>query len=221
MKNLKNLMVLLCCFFTIHASAQFSFGVKGGYTKAWEEYGDIGLPEDAETDISGYNISALAYYRIGNHFQVGIEPGLVKRGAACEPGWNTGPNPIFEGDTELRLHYVEAPIMISGNIDLFQSKLALFGKVGYGASYLTAGDRKQFLTGIDDPATITPIVFDGSSNMNRWDHGAYGGIGLGYNLGKHQIFIESDFFMSATDVNLSNTSKNRSLDFSIGYMIRL
>ncbi len=223
MKNVQNLFVLICLLITAQVSAQFSVGVKGGYTKAWEEYGDVGLPDDAEIDVSGFNISSLAYYKINNHLQVGIEPGFVQRGAACIPGWNVGPDPIFNADTKILLNYVEAPIMVAGNLGFFQNKLELFGKIGYGATYLSSGYSEQIqqLTGVDDPVLRAPLDLSDSSNMNRWDHGAYAGMGLGYNLGRHQVFIESDFYMAMKDAERFNTSKNRSVDFSIGYLIRL
>ncbi len=223
MKNIKNLFVLICLLIATQVSAQFTVGIKGGYTNAWEQYGDVDLPDDAEIDISGFNISSQVYYKLNNHLQLGIEPGVVKRGAACRPGWNIGPDPFFNADTKILLNYVEAPIMVLGNLGFFQNKLELFGKIGYGAAYLSSGVLEQLQqgTGFDDPVLKTPLDLSKSSNMNRWDHGAYAGMGLGYNLGRHQVFIESDFYMGMKDAERFNTSKNRSVDFSIGYLIRL
>ncbi len=222
MKNLKSVLFLVCLFTSGALSAQFSIGLQGGFTKAWEEYGDVGLPDDAEIDISGLNISILAYHRLGKNLQIGVEPGFARRGAACEPGWNVGPGPIFRGDTKLLLNYVEAPLMVSGNLNFFQNKFEVFGKVGYGTSFLASAYSEEITLGTDEPAERTRINLDeSSSRLNRWDHGIYTGFGVAYNLGKNQIFLASDVYMGMKDADRNNTSKNRSVDFNIGYMIRL
>ena len=222
MKTLRNLLVIFSIIISAQASAQFSIGIKGGFTKAWEDYGDVDLPEDAEIDVSGFNISGLAYYRLNNYLQVGIEPGYIQRGAACVPGWNGGFDPIFEGDTKLFLNYAELPLMVSGNVSFFQKKFEIFGKAGYGLTFLTTAYSEEIDLGSDEPAIRTKLTLDDdSSNLNRWDHGFYGGLGIAYNLGRNQFFVESDYFMGLKDAERSNTSKNRSIDFSIGYLIRL
>ena len=72
MKISKYLFLLLSFLFAYQLQAQFSLGIKGGYTNAWAEYGDIGLPEDAKIDVDGFNLSALAYIKINTYFQIGI-----------------------------------------------------------------------------------------------------------------------------------------------------
>ena len=57
MKMLKNILVLFLCLGTSQLIAQISLGVKGGHTIAWPDYGDIQLPEDADTKVSGFNAS--------------------------------------------------------------------------------------------------------------------------------------------------------------------
>lgn len=220
MKTLKIFLLFALCLTLQQLSAQFSVGIKGGYVNAWEYYGDVELPEDAQIDVNGYNISALAYLRLNNNLKVGMEPGFVQRGAACVPGWM----PIFEGDTEFELNYIEAPVFISGNLQLFKSRFEVFGKLGYGASYLTSAYREELTSGIggsDSPVIRTKMDLGEDSILNRLDHGAYGNFGFAYNLGIHQIFIESGYYHSFTDAERFNTSKNRSVNLNIGYMISL
>lgn len=219
MKTLKFLFLFLFCCSLSQLHAQWSIGVEGGYTNAWEEYGDVGLPEDAEIDVSGFNVSGLAYFQLSKHFKIGVEPGFIQRGAACVPGWQ----PIFEADTKLFLNYVEAPVMISGNIPLFKSKFEIFAKAGYGASYLTSAFREEMvvLPDGDVPVNRTKMELGEDSMLNRWDHGVYGSFGFGYNMGIHQIFVASDYYMGLTDAERFNQSENRNVNFNIGYMISL
>ena len=218
MKTFKYFLFFVLSCTAIDLTAQVNIGAKGGYTKAWEDYGDVNLPENAEIDIAGFNMSVLAYLQIGQYLKVGVEPGFVQRGAACVPGWQ----PIFQGDTKFFLNYAELPLMVSGHLPLFQKKFEIFGKAGYGASYLASAYREQLVFGSDDPAVRTKMPLDeDSSNLNRWDHGFYGGLGLGYNFGRNQIFFETDYYRGQKDAERFNESKNRSVNFSIGYLFKL
>jgi hypothetical protein len=222
MKASKHLLLLFSFLLAAQLHAQLSLGIQGGYTDAWQAYGDVDLPEDAQTHISGYHISALAYFQINKYLHVGAEPGFIKRGAACVPGWNGGANPVFEGDTKFLLSYVEVPLFVSGKIPLLKNKLEVFGKVGYGPSYMTTAFREEMDLGNLDPVTTrTEMDLGEFSVLNRWDHGIYGGLGLGFNFGNNQIFVASDYYMGFKDAERFNTSKNRGIDFSIGYLIKL
>ena len=210
--------VFFFCLFAVAVQAQVSVGVKGGFTRAWQDYGDVQLPEDAETDIAGYNVSLLANYRISKFLSVGVAPGLVQRGAACVPGWQ----PIFEGDTKFFLQYAELPVMINADIPLISEKLTLTGSLGYGASAMVSAYREAeiFILPVEPP-TRTPMEIGGDSFLNRWDHGAYANLALGYQINRHRIFLESGYYMGMVDADRFNTSKNRSLNFNVGYMISL
>ena len=222
MKNSKCFLVGLVFLFTYQVQAQFSIGIKGGYTNAWAEYGDIGLPENAKIDVNGFNLSALSYFKINKHFQVGVEPGYTQRGAACFPGWGGDLAPIFNADTKFFLHYVELPLMLSGHIPFYKNRFEVSAKVGYGASFLVKAVEEKTTIGSDvPPARTTLDLNDSASVLNRWDHGLHSSIGLAYNLGINQIFIASDFYRGFNDSERFNRSENRSIDFSIGYLIRL
>jgi len=214
MKIQKMLMLLSFCWMSFQLNAQISIGLKAGYVKAWEEYGDVGLPDDAPIHIRGLQVSALAYAQLHKNLEIGIEPGFVQRGAACEPGFI-----IFNQDTKMLLNYAELPLILKGKINLLNNKMEVFGKLGYGGSMIMNGSREvRDLSGVFPPVK-TDLDIKNNENMERWDHGIYSGLGVAYNLGKHQIFLESSFYHGLRDVDKLNTSKNRSLQFNLGYMM--
>ncbi len=217
---MKKIPILFLSLFVISSAsyAQFSFGVEGGYTKSKQHYGELELPEDAETSVHGFNVSGLVYYNLGSYFRFGLEPGIVRRGAACVPGWQ----PEFEGDTKVYTTYFELPLMISGGIPILKKKIELYGKAGYGQSVLVAGHLETIDFSSDAPPIRENLEFGKNEQARGWDHGLYGSLGVGYNLGKHQIFLESDYYFGLRDFDRLNASKNRSTNFlNIGYMFRL
>ena len=208
---------LICFFFSANLEAQISIGVKGGYSNAWEDYGDVELPEDAQIDVKGYYVSILSYLKINKHLQVGIEPGFVQRGAACIPGFNP-----FIGDTEFRLNYIELPLMVRGNFSFAKERLEVFGKVGYGGSMVAKGTEVLTIIGSDEPPEETEIDFQNQfSSLNKYDHGLYGGFGFGFNFGKNQLFVEGNYYHGMRDFDNNNTSKNRSLQIGIGFIRKI
>lgn len=213
----KSLFILIISLFlgSLQMNAQISIGVKAGYTNAWANYGDVVLPEDAEIDIHSVNISVLGYWKVNSLLQIGIEPGLARRGAACFPGsigW--GSVPIFVADTEVYLNYAELPLMSSWHLGLGNTNCEIYGKLGYGAAYLTSAFTKT----IDGN---TPPVFADLSledaPLNRWDHGIYSGLGFAYNLNKNKIFVNANYYYGFVDSEQFNVTKNRSIDLSLGY----
>src|SRR5258706_10912626 len=111
------LFSLICCFSFFQINAQFSVGVRGGVNKAWEDYGDVEVPPNAQTHVFGFQTSALAYFEISKHFSIGVEPGYAQRGAACVPEFIT-----FQGDSKLLFNYVELPLMLSLKFPVLKEK---------------------------------------------------------------------------------------------------
>lgn len=210
MKSLKILLLAILSFSFIQTQAQIRIGLKGGVTRAWQDYGPVALPDNAETHVMGMNVTATAYYSLGKHISIGIEPGFAERGAACIPGFI-----IFEGDTKFFLDYVQAPVMAMGRLPLLNERIEVFGKLGYGASFLVGGQREDTPNN-DEPITRTDIELGENSILNRWDHGAYGGLGIGLNLGKTQIFVEGDVYAGFRDAERANFSQNRSISVNFG-----
>ncbi len=220
MKKLLSLLVLVALVSVQPIYAQVYLGLKGGYTDAWQEYGDVNLPEDAETHVKGFNVTAQVYIQKGDVFQFGIEPGLVRRGAACVPGWNGGLNPIFDGESKFFLSYVELPVMVMARTPFYHKRFELFGKFGYGPSVMVKAVREDIPNdGIRPPSRVD--MRTRSTVLNRWDHGISGGLGFGVNLKSSQIFVETGFYMGMRDAERFNRSRNRSIDYSIGYRLSI
>lgn len=216
MKSLQFLFILSFCLLTLQATAQFSLGVKAGYLRAWQEYGDVDLPEDAEIHVNGYQISALAYFRISNYLEVGVEPGFVKRGAACVPGFTS-----FDSDTRFLLNYAELPMMVSAKLPFSKNRFEVYGKTGFGASVVIRGIQEEIILSSDAPPERTQMEFGSSSRFNRWDYGLYGSLGFAVHAGSHKFFLESSFYNGFRNFDQFNTSKNRSLFVGLGYLMRL
>ncbi len=208
--------LLLLSAFPFLSKAQISVGIKGGYTTAWEFY-NTNLPEGADISVDGFNVSAMIYKPLGKHLQIGIEPGYVQRGAACIPGWQ----PIFAADTRLLLNYVEAPVMLSGKIPLLNGRMEIFGKVGYGFSRLVRAYQQNTLTDWENPEPKSRIPLNGFNGLNEWDHGVYTGAGIGMKAGPGKLTLEVNHYLGLRDATEGATSKNRSLNFNVGYSISL
>ena len=218
--------LLLTIFTLIWISLQIShgqitFGVKGGYTNSWPGYGDIELPADAQTHISGHNLSAFLSVPIFENYGITFNPGYVKRGAACFPGWQ----PVFAGDSKVLLNYFELPLLIEKQFSLGSTNVELVSGLGYGLSILSSASVHQdqvFQNGIN--TIVSPISIGKNSNdiFNRIDHGLYLNLKVIYNLfTNHFIFIDSSYYHGLKDYDKENVSKNRSLNINFGFGYRL
>lgn len=212
MKQSNYFLLFACCLLTFQAQAQFSFGVKGGYTQAWANYGNIELPEDAQISIDGFNVSLITNWQLSKRFQLIIEPGITQRGVACEPGFF--PFPVFL-DNDWELNYVELPIQIGFIQPIIANSLDVNCRLGGGAAYLMKG------TEIIGANSETPSEIDITQTVNRLDYGIYSGIGFRKHFGKHQVLLDADFYLGLTDVDTWITSQNRSIDISLGYLFTL
>ncbi|MCH8903356.1 MAG: outer membrane beta-barrel protein [Bacteroidetes bacterium] len=215
MKILKPFLALLFCFLTLQLTAQISLGIKGGYVRAWEQY-NLVLPDDAKIHVNRFQVSALAYYQVNNYVSLGVEPGFTQRGAACVPGFI-----LFRDEVKLLLNYLELPLMISVNVPLCEDKMEVFGKLGFGTARVIAAFREESSQLGDEPPIRTRLNTSFPSIFRRWDYGIYSGFGFAIDIGADQLYVESSYFHGLRDVDVFNNSKNRSLHFAIGYMVRL
>lgn len=218
MKTSKNFFILILCVFTFQINAQFSLGVRGGYIKAWEEYGDVNLPDNAKIHVNGFQVSALAYFEVLKHISIGLEPGYAQRGAACVPGFV-----VFNEEAKLFFNYIELPLMIKVRFPFSNGKLEIFGKTGYGKSRIMKAFQEIKDLGSDEPPVRSEIDLNPrfGININRWDKGIYGGLGIACNIRNTQLCLESNYYLGLKDVETSTTSKNRSIHVGLGYLIKL
>jgi len=216
---MKQLIFAVTLFASASVSAQFSVGASAGYTRAWQNYGDVVLPDGAVTHIHGFNSDVQVYYRLNRILSVGVEPGFARRGAACVPGWNGGinPNPVFPGDSRFLLDYIEAPLMIQSNFELFNERFTIQPSLGYGWSLMVNG-REEIVNLETGEVEITRDMGIGQgTNLSRWDHGFHGSLKLGWQFGKHGIFAQSSYYFGLINAEAWNVSKNRALNFNFGY----
>lgn len=215
MKTIHFLFVTLLCFIALQANAQFSLGIRSGYVKAWMEYGDAEVPDNAIIHVHRYQVTAVVNYDVSQHFSVGVEPGFTQRGAACFPGWIA-----FLGDTRLLLNYLELPVMATYRFPVFKNKYEAYGKTGFGVSKVLAGYRRISNAGSGNPPEKTKLNMK-ESNLRQWDQGVYGGLGIARKLGNARLFLEADYYHGLRDVDILNTSKNRSVHIGLGYRLSL
>jgi len=220
MKNL--LLSSFCILFGFNPCfSQIEFGIKGGFTKSWPGYGEIELPEDAETSVNGYNISFLFGVPFNSRFGLIISPGFAKKGAACFPGWQ----PDFIGDSNVYLNYIELPVMLSRKFELQNGKFKIAPSIGYGFSVLNSASSHQDLSFPDGTNVVVrniEIGDDSTRSLERFDHGFYASIRFNrLILQNHFVFIESTYYHGMKDYDKLNTSKNRNvnLNFGFGYTI--
>lgn len=209
---------LVFCILSFLANAQISVGFRAAYGKAWEDYGGSLIPENAVIHIPAYQFSGLMNFGLGKNIGISIEPGYVQRGAACIPEFIT-----FESDRKFMLSYAEVPLVVTGRVPVFNHKFEIFGKAGYGISYMVKGSQVFIdLTGVRDPEVV---AFDFKNpfgiNVTRWDNGIYGGMGIGYHLPIGQLFLESNFYMGMRNVSNNATSKSRNVHVGLGYQVSL
>ncbi|WNJ20202.1 hypothetical protein [Pontibacter sp. G13] len=208
MNKLTNLLLLLLIAIPMAGMAQLKLGIQGGYTQAWEYYGDVDLPDDAVIHINRYHVTGTVYWQISDRFSVGIEPGYVQRGAACVPGWM----PIFDGDTKFFFHFASAPVMTNFTFPIFKDRLNLNLKAGYGASFLVGAYREVIDFNSDEPPVRTTMPVQNSGFLRAWDHGAYGGASLEIPMGRVSLVSGVDYYHGMVDTDRFNTSKNRNVN---------
>ena len=221
MKTQNVVLILITFCFCINASAQFSFGLKGSYHNAWQEYGDdFAGNGGSDLKIKGFSTSLMAYFALGKNVEIGVEPGYIRRGAACEPGFFIN-NPYLNGDATLFANYLTAPVYLKGKLPLLKNRIELLGKCGGGPSYLIDGYREVNLSWGPAVTQVIDIDFREETDLRRWDAGLNAGIGVGIHLGPGTLLMEYEYYHSLKDMNELLTSRNRNRGFALGYLVRI
>ncbi|HZV71463.1 MAG TPA: outer membrane beta-barrel protein [Saprospiraceae bacterium] len=199
-----SLILLFVSGMILFSNGQGSIGVKAGYTKAWRA--NIAFEDNDEyIHRNGFQFSLLAYFKVGRYLSFGIEPGFVTRvNGASFTFFEEIPN-----GTTLRLNYIELPLMMSGRYPLWNEKLKLNVKAGFGFAKLTS--VVQTNTSIISPGPPTSFI-------EFSDRGIHTGLGIEYNVGRNRLFAEYGVYMGLSDVIRVNASKNRSVHLGIGYL---
>lgn len=213
----KSTIFIALFFFTFlnQSNCQIEIGLKGGFTNSWPGYGDLELPDDAQTNVSGYNLSIFISRSTNNNLGFSFQPAFIKRGAACFPGWQ----PVFEGDSKVFLNYFELPIFINKKFKFRSTSIVT--SFGYGLSFLNSASVHQeqlFESGTRTVVSNIEVGNDSQDSFNRLDHGFYISIRFDRQIQQnHFIFLESTYYLGMKDYDKVNTSKNRNLNFNIGF----
>lgn len=216
MKTLQSLLFLSIFLISSQAFCQFSFGIKTGYVRAWQDYGNVPVPADAVIHINGVQATTVISYEVNQFLSIGAEPGFVQRGAACVPGFTT-----FFSDTKFILNYAELPILVSLRVPFCHNKFEAFGKGGFGSSVILSGRREIRVFGGDQEPELSKLDFSRIGPFNRIDYGLYGGFGLAMTIGSNKILIESAIYRGLRDFTPPTASQNRSLFVGLGYLYNL
>ncbi|MEL7221756.1 MAG: outer membrane beta-barrel protein [Bacteroidota bacterium] len=204
-------------------SAQLTAGLKVQSGKAWLDYTFAeGVPP-----IDGYNqrithqgVSAELFYQLQNpRLQVGIAPGYVQRGAACEPGF-IGDNVFLVADATIYANYVQVPVLLRYS-PIVKKRFSLFTQIGGGLGYLLSGYRDVSFWQPDRPNEEQALIFENEPTLNRLELGLQGGLGISYQLGPGQLQLSGDFYYGLTDMNQNFGSQHRVWSVGLGYAIRL
>lgn len=215
---LTSICLVLC---TSIANAQLSIGAHAGYTLAWQNYGDIELPEDAITHIHSYHTAIDLNYRLSDRFSLGAEPGFTQRGAACEPGWNFGTAPTFRGDSKLLLKYLNLPVLLRTHFTVGKSGLELIPSLGYSISAGLLAHQEIIDLDTKDVIEKSRIWLGDFSRINSLDHGAQAGLRVAKNFENKVLYAEASFYAGMRDAERFNFSKNRALDIGLGCLFTL
>jgi len=217
MKILNLSFLTLILFIFQSAYSQNTIGFKAGYTNAWESYGEIETPDGAEIDIDTYNFSFFYFKSLSNQISLGVEPGFVKRGAACVPGFISP----WVGDTRIQISYVDVPLNCQVKFPLIKEQLSLFTKAGFGFSFAAAA--KEELVDIDSGEVLNSrkIPMGIFSEVNRWNIGANAGAGLYMKAGPGNILLEANYYNSFSHALSTEFSLNRNINYNLGYSFNL
>lgn len=205
-------------------TAQTTLTIKAQAGKSWQNYGDDFPINGYDQNITHYGFSAELFRDINPHFALGIGPGYMRRGAACEPGFFNGDfiaDPFLAVDATIFLDYVQIPFLVRGTLPLF-GKLEVFGQGGAGFSYLVGGFRDITTFFVPPSTERRKLDFEGADqNLNRFDFGWSSTLGFAYPIGKGKLRVSGDHYNSFLDMNQRNTSLNRNWAVGLSYQFTL
>lgn len=204
--------------FLYQSNCQTEIGIKGGFTNSWPGYGDLELLNNAQTNVSGYNLSLFVGMSINDKLGFSFQPAFIKRGAASllwAIGSGFGLQPALEGDSKVFLNYFELPIFINKKFKFKSTNIV--PSFGYGLSFLNSASVLQ-TSGTRTIVSNIEIGNDSEESLNRLDHGFYFSIRIDQQiLQNHFIFFESAYYLGMTDYDKLNSLKNRNVNFNFGF----
>lgn len=216
-----SLSLLLFLLFSAGLCAQLSVGLKVQHGEAWQNYGDEIAINGFDQRITHYGASIEAFYAFSPALSIGIAPGYMRRGAACEPGFISGNIFLPIQDATIYANYLQLPVLLKANLPL-TSRFSLYGQAGAGFGYLLNGHRDVvFFSSSNISPERQELDFETENTLNRFDFGAQAGLGFAYQLGRSSIQLSADYYHGFLDMTDTNTSENRSWSIGLGYAIKI
>lgn len=217
------LSILVFCAGTVSSQTTLTLKTQAG--KSWQNYGDDFPINGYDQNIDHYGFSAEIFRALTDRISIGVAPGYMRRGAACEPGFLPDgdrlidPFPSF--DATIFLDYIQLPFLVRAEFPL-AGRLSIFGQGGAGFSYLAGGYREITFFGSVSSTEKRQLDFEGADqNLNRFDFGWSSTLGFGFSIGKGKLRVSGDHYYSFLDMNQNNTSLNRNWAVALGYQISL
>lgn len=211
-------LFLMAGLWSTGLSAQVSVGVNVFYNQAWQQYSEDLLILRYDTYLHKVGASATVQYDIDRCFSLVIEPGFVQRGTPVEPIFGL---PIIATETSFTGSYIEMPVLAQARVFALQDRLQFFAQLGAGYAYLLSARRDVDFLDEGIPSQHQRVNFDNEININRLDFGYYGGGGLGVQAGPGYLTATCRYYHGMPRVNDFWDSKNRTLNFILGYRIAL
>ncbi len=229
------LLSLAFLFLFFSAEAQLTFGIKGSFIEAKQV-----LYDSKTASIPGLGTTLILYKKVNKFLEIGMEPGIVQRGTGqhltqgyyyyapitfCGFGCYTSSYyPTNNPTNGLKTTYFQAPLMTRIGLPLAKGKMAIFGKIGGGPSWLANGYYESEVLD-ENTFEIKPetreLEFTEETGINRWEWGFYSGGGIGYNLGCGMLTFETEFYRGMTGMSEYTDLKNRSISYSLGFSVKL
>lgn len=222
MKKLVLLILLLSSFGLL--KAQISLGAEAGYTRAWMNYGNIILPQNAITHVHSYNASVRMQYQLGQYLSATTAPGYVRRGAACRPtiGWGSALGIVdFPADAKMFLHFIDLPVSLQGHLSFGKGRWELMPSLGYGVAMMLHAREEIFDLETLETVQSNHLGIGKWRQLKRFDQGLRAAMGLARNMGQYQVYVRATYHYGLRDMERFMTSKNRALNLNLGVLVNL
>ena len=240
MKAPFHFLLFFFCLLSFSVAGQWSFGIKGSYSRSNQDIPFEYLATDyqytkSSNKVEGYGLAVSLYYHLNKYWQIGVEPGVVKRGSGVYSygaymlfdcgdfeGFSfeeCSPTPINE--TRVYAQYAQVPLLMKFNVALFKNRLSIFLKGGGSVSWLSSAQNQTTNVYLDQPSVFQSVNLKEEGVLNRWDLGVQMGSGINIKAGPGSVLLETTIYQGFKDFYNYRKSWTRSFEYSLGYQIDL
>ena len=207
----KTLFTLILSFTTIICFSQtIDYGIKGGVNFSEESTNNAFLQSIPSKYLTGFNIGGVVEFGFQ---KFSIQPGIffttkgesIPVTVANQNGQNLGSNAVA-----VKSNYLELPVNF-----LYRLRISPLLSAHLGAGPYIAYEFSSSESGEPYSGSAQAPVFE--SDYNKPDYGLNFDAGVKIN---NKFIIDADYGLGLANIATPGTIKNRTLSFSIGYMIR-